>query len=238
MTAHGEPPPRRLLVLDHYVTFADALASRLDAEPRMRAFAATTVEQARRILRESRFDCLLLDLDIDGHSGLRFAADVLTEQPDLRVVVVTASQDERHVIDAVQIGVSGWVPKDEPIERLLAVIDGALRGETWIPPRLLTGVIGQLKSARDEMTEREVLLARLTPREREILDLLAAGLRVDAIASQLYLTRSTVRTHIQHLMAKLKVHSAVSAVAVTRGASLPALPRPRPDSARHFSRDG
>jgi DNA-binding NarL/FixJ family response regulator len=232
-----EPSLRRLLVLDDHVTFADALATRLDAEPGMSAGAATTIEQARRALRERRFDALLIDLDLGGHSGLRFAADALTEQPDLRIVVVTAAKEERHVVDAVQIGVSGWVSKDEPIERLLAVIRGALRGETWIPPRLLTRVLLQLQSAQREMTEHDVLLAKLTRREREILSLLAAGLKADAIAGQLYLARGTVRSHIQHLMAKLNVHSAVAAVAVARRAAMYVPPRPRLGADRSCAED-
>jgi DNA-binding NarL/FixJ family response regulator len=239
LAVHARPQSsrRRLLVLDGHVTFADALATRLGAEPGMSAYSATTIEQARRALLERRFDGLLVDLDLDGHSGLRFAVDALTEQPDLRIVVVTAAKDERHVVDAVQIGVTGWVSKDEPIERLLAVIRGALRGETWIPPRLLTGVLVKLQSAQREMSEHDMLLAKLTQREREILSLLAAGLKADAIASQLYLARGTVRSHIQHLMAKLNVHSAVAAVAVARRAARYAPPRPRLDADRTCAED-
>lgn len=213
-----EPSIRSLLVLDDYVTFADALATRLDAEPGLRACAATTIEQAQRALRDQKFDALLLDLDLDGRSGLSFISAALTERPDLRVVVVTAANSERQVIDAVRMGACGWVLKDSPIEHLLAAVYGALRGETWIPPRLLTAVIADLKCVKAELTEREVLLARLTQREKEILGLLVAGMRADAIASRLFLSKNTVRTHIQHLIEKLNVHSAVAAVAVGRQA--------------------
>ena len=213
-----EPSIWELLVLDDYVTFAEALATRLDAEPGLHVSVATTIEQAHRALRGHHFDALLLDLDLDGRSGLRFMAEALTERPDLRIVIVTAAKGERQVIDAVQLGVYGWVLKDSPIEHLLAVIYGALRGETWIPPRLLTAVIAELKCQRAQLTEREMLLAKLTQREKEILGLLVAGLRADAIAGQLFLSKNTVRTHIQHLIEKLNVHSAVAAVAVARQA--------------------
>jgi DNA-binding NarL/FixJ family response regulator len=211
---------RQLLVLDDYVTFADALAARLDAEPGLRAHAATTIEQARRALRGRHFDALLLDLDLDGRSGLKFGAETLADRPDLRIVIVTAAKSERQVIDAVQLGVYGWVFKDSPIEHLLDVVRGALRGETWIPPRLLTYVLAELKCARREMTECDILLAKLTKREKEILRLLVAGMRADAIAGQLYLSVNTVRTHIQHLIEKLNVHSAVAAAALARRAVL------------------
>ena len=222
-----EPSIRQLLVLDDYVTFADALATRLDAEPGMRAYAASTIAQARRALRDRHFDALVLDLDLEGHSGLRIRAETLTEQPDLRIVIVTAVRGERQVIDAVQMGVYGWVFKDSPIEHLLAVIRGALQGETWIPPRLLTCVIAELKCTRREMTECDMLLGKLTRREKEILTFLVAGMRADAIAGQLYLSRNTVRTHIQHLIEKLNVHSAVAAAALARRAVLQSPPRPQ-----------
>lgn len=210
--------PRCLLVLDDYATFADALASRLDAEPGMRATAATTIEQARWVMRMTPVDGLLLDLDLGEHHGLRFAAELLQEQPGLRIIVVTGSSDDREIVDAVKLGVAGWVAKDEPVEHLLEVVRGALRGETWIPPRLLTSVIASLKAATRESTGSDPLLAKLTAREHEVLDLMVEGMTVDGVASRLFLSRNTVRTHIQNLIGKLGVHSAVAAVAVARRA--------------------
>ena len=231
---------RRLLVLDDYVTFADALATRLSAEPGMRALAATSIEQARRALLQHHFDALLLDLDLDldGLNGLRFAAEARSAQPQLRIVVMTGATDVRQVIDAVQIGISGWVPKEEPIEHLLKVVRGALCDETWIPPRLLTGVIAALKTARRDVTERDMLLAKLTRREKEILSMLGMGMRPEAIASQLYLSRNTVRTHIQRLMVKLNVHSAVQAAAVARWAAAQERSWQRPEASDRMDEAG
>jgi DNA-binding NarL/FixJ family response regulator len=228
---------KHLLVLDDYVILADAIASRLDAEPGVRAFAATTIEQARWVMSGRPFDGLLLDLDLDGHSGLGFAAEVLDAQPDLRIVVVTGSTDDRLVIDAVRIGIFGWVPKDEPIEHLLEVIHGVLRGETWIPPRLLTSVIAELKSARRDVTERDILLGKLTQREQRVLSLLVTGMSVDGIASQLYLSRNTIRTHVQNITRKLGVHSAIAAVAVARRAGLRGPDSPLVDSGERCGED-
>jgi DNA-binding NarL/FixJ family response regulator len=229
---------RRLLVLDDYVTFADALATRLSAEPGMRALAATSIKQARRALLQDHFDALLLDLDLDGHNGLRFAAETLAAQPNLRIVVMTGATDVRQVIDAVQIGISGWVPKEEPIEYLLKVVRGALRDETWIPPPLLTGVIAALKTARRDGTERDRLLAKLTRREKEILSMLVMGMRPEEIASQLCLSRNTVRTHIQRLMVKLNVHSAVQAAAVARQIAAQERSWPRPGASDRVDEAG
>lgn len=229
------PAVSRILVLDGYVTFAEALARRLNAEPGMQAFAATTIGQARRMLAGSRYDILLLDVEIDGQDGLRFADEALSGDPDIRIVVVTAGEADSQVVEAVWVGVSGWVPKSEPIEHLLAVVRGARRGETWIPPPLLTHVLAELKAARRDHSERDALVARLTRREKEIMRCLVAGMSVDATAARLYLSRNTVRTHIQNVLGKLNVHSAVAAVAVARRAGLFGTDAPQPQTGEGLS---
>lgn len=215
-----ESPVRQLLVVDDYVSFAEALACRLDIEPGLTASAVTTIEQTRSALTERRFDVVLLDVELDGTDGIEFADEALSDHPDMRIVVVTAGRDESRIIEAVQIGVSGWVLKDEPIEHLLSVVWGALRGETWIPPRLLTYVLTELKSTQSERAEQTARLATLSPREKQVLSCLAAGMSADAIAGQLFLSRNTIRTHVHNMLKKLQVHSALAAVALARRAGL------------------
>jgi DNA-binding NarL/FixJ family response regulator len=222
-----ESPVRQLLVVDDYVSFAEALACRLDIEPGLTASAVTTIEQTRSALTERRFDVVLLDVELDGSDGIEFADEALSDHPDMRIVVVTAGRDESRIIEAVQIGVSGWVLKDEPIEHLLSVVWGALRGETWIPPRLLTYVLTELKSTQSERAEQAALLATLSPREKQVLGCLAAGMSADAIAGQLFLSRNTIRTHVHNMLKKLHVHSALAAVALARRAGL-TVPDPAP----------
>jgi DNA-binding NarL/FixJ family response regulator len=223
-------------VVDDYVSFAEALAGRLDIEPGLTASAVTTIEQTRQALSERRFDVVLLDIDLDGLDGIEFADEALSVHPDMRVVIVTAGRDESRIIEAVQIGVSGWVLKDEPIEHLLSVVWGALRGETWIPPRLLTYVLTELKSAQSERAELAALLATLSPREEQILGYLAAGMSAEAIGGQLFLSRNTIRTHIHNMLKKLHVHSALAAVALARRAGLSYPDPAHPESAGRAER--
>jgi DNA-binding NarL/FixJ family response regulator len=231
-----ESPVRQLLVVDDYVSFAEALACRLDIEPGLTASAVTTIEQTRLALSDRRFDAVLLDIDLDGIDGIEFADEALSANPDMRIVIVTAGRDESRIIEAVQIGVSGWVLKDEPIEHLLSVVWGALRGETWIPPRLLTYVLTELKSAQSERAEQAARLDTLSPREKQVLGCLAAGMSADAIAGQLFLSRNTIRTHVHNMLKKLHVHSALAAVALARRGGL-SIPDPvHPESAGRAGR--
>lgn len=214
----------QILVLDDHPTFSDALAARLGTEPGMAAIAATSVEKARRVLRQRPIDVVLLDIDLDGWDGICFARELAEEHPGVRIVIVTAGAAVSRVTEVVRIGVSGWLSKDSGVERLLAVIRGAVRGETSIPPQLLTTVLHDLRRAERERNQYESLVDTLTPREREILTCMVAGNSRAAIAEKLVLSPNTVRTHVQNVLTKLGVHSMVAAVAAARRAGLGDIP--------------
>ncbi len=212
----ARPGVRHVLVVDDHVSFAEALAYRLDAEPGVHAFAATTVQQARWVLAQRHVDVVLLNVELEGGKGIQFARQAAAEHPAVRVVAVTASEAEDHILEALDAGIAGWVPKGESVQYLMAVVYGTLCGETWIPPRLLTAVLAELKAARHHRADHDQSLAALTKREKEVLECLVLGMTRDEIADQLYLSRNTVRTHIQNSLKKLGVHSTLAAVSLAR----------------------
>jgi DNA-binding NarL/FixJ family response regulator len=161
---------------------------------------------------------ILLEVDLAGDDGIKFARRTLSGHPQLRIIAVTASQDDNRAVEAVRAGILGWVPKDEPVDVLLAVVRGALAGETWLPPRLLTHVLTELVSGQQQASAPDPALATLTRREHEILDCLRQGMKTDDIAQRLCLSMHTLRTHIRNILAKLDVHSILAAVALARQA--------------------
>ena len=214
----SEQTDQTVLVVDDHVAFAEAFASLLADLPGLRAFAATTVEDAQRALAAYNVNVMLLEVDLGPGNGIRFAGQALSEDPELRIIAVTASEDQNRVVDAVLAGISSWVPKDQPAKHLVSVIHGVLRGETWIPPPLLTGVLAELRSRLRNANGHEQLLTMLTRREREILGFLMGGMNADEIAQGMCLSKSTVRTHIRNILRKLHVHSTLAAVALARRA--------------------
>ncbi|MFJ9692946.1 LuxR C-terminal-related transcriptional regulator [Kitasatospora sp. NPDC101183] len=140
--------------------------------------------------------------------------------PGLRAVVLAAADDPHRAARALHAGATGWVAKESSLARLLAVVRGVLRDETHLPPALLTGVIRELTTARRDRTESERLVDTLTPREKQILRCMVAGLGRQAVAERLYLSPHTVRTHMQNVLGKLGVHSTLAAVAVARRAGV------------------
>jgi DNA-binding NarL/FixJ family response regulator len=152
--------------------------------------------------------------------GIALVAGVRTAHPGVRTVVLAEKDDPRRAAQALQAGASGWVAKDCSLSRLLTVVRGVLRDETHLPPALLTGVLREMTAARRHRTESERLVESLTPREREVLRCMVAGLGRKAVAERLFLSPHTVRTHMQNVLGKLGVHSTLAAVALARRAGV------------------
>ncbi|AOR33820.1 DNA-binding response regulator [Streptomyces fodineus] len=236
----------RVLVVDDHRIFAESLAAALAAEPDVDVSAAGSGPAALRCLERAagegrRFDVLLVDADLGGHApgsrpgvpvpvqegneeglvdGISLVSGVRAAQPGVRIVVLAEKDDSRRAALALQAGASGWVAKDCSLSRLLTVIRGVLRDETHLPPALLTGVLKELTAARRHRTESERLVESLTPREREVLRCMVAGLGRKAVAERLFLSPHTVRTHMQNVLGKLGVHSTLAAVALARRAGV------------------
>ncbi|MEE1823310.1 response regulator transcription factor [Streptomyces sp. BE20] len=152
--------------------------------------------------------------------GITLLARIRRHHPALRAIVLATADDPHRAARALHAGATGWVAKESSLARLLAVMRGVLRDETHVPPALLTGVIRELTTARRDRTESERLVDTLTPREKQILRCMVAGLGRQAVAERLYLSPHTVRTHMQNVLGKLGVHSTLAAVAVARRAGV------------------
>lgn len=246
----------RVLVVDDHRIFAESLAAALAAEPDVEVTAAGSGPAALRCLERAaaegrRVDVLLVDADLGAAApgaipgtagvpgattgtapgagdGIALVAAVREVRPEVRPVVLAARDDCRRAAVALGAGACGWVAKDSSLQRLLAVIRGVLRDETHLPPALLTGVLRELTAARNRRTESEVLVESLTPREREVLGCMVAGLGRKAVAERLYLSPHTVRTHMQNVLGKLGVHSTLAAVALARRAGVGPAPAVAP----------
>jgi DNA-binding NarL/FixJ family response regulator len=225
-----------LAVVDGQCTFADALASCLAAEDGLLIVAAAeSAATMRRLLVGRHVDIVLLDSELP--EGLNLAAELArirpaTPQP-IRVIMLGTAPEATRIVAALRAGVTGWVPKDDSIEHLFDAIRSAMRDETWLPAAVVSEVLRLLLRQDDEReAAQRHPLASLTPREREVLSYLAKGLGRREVSERMHLSANTVRSHLQNLMGKLKVHSTLEAVAIARQAHLgeaseepPQLPR-------------
>ena len=208
----------KVLIADQERTFAEALAARLEDEEDIKVVGAVQVRTPGPWLVAAKsVDVIVIDGDLPGAAANRLCAEVSGSTRSSRVVALSASSEPERIVNAIRAGAAAWVRKDESLVHLLQAIRGVARGETWLPPRDLSNVVRFLLREQDRRQEGGRLLASLTPRERTVLTCLAEGAgRREVIADQLHLSVNTVRTHVQNLMAKLGVHSALEAVALTR----------------------
>lgn len=215
-----DPGRTRVLVVDDHQVFTEALAGRLRDEPGMEVVGtANTSAEAWSLLCREPVDVLLLDLDLAGEDGLELGRSVLARWPRTRLVVVTGSADSSRLLEAVQVGVVGWVVKSGTTDALLRAVTSAARGETYIPASLLTGALAPPPGTAGS-GGRDDILDRLSDRELQVLRLLMGGLSRPEIAERLAVSPNTVRTHVQRILHKLEVSSALMAVTRARQAGL------------------
>jgi DNA-binding NarL/FixJ family response regulator len=206
----------RLLICDDHKILTDALATvvGLDGTLEMVAPPVHEPESAIEICTEQLPDVVLMDIVFKGGmSGIDATRKIKEVSPSTKVVIMTAHDEDRLLVEAVEAGASGFLGKDEAAEELLAAAKAAAEGEVLIDPGTLTRLLAQVARERAEQRDAQMLLNDLTDREREILQLLAEGMRNDDIASKLFISPQTVQTHVRNILGKLRVHSKLEAVA-------------------------
>ena len=213
--------PIRVVIVDDHQVFVDALAVRLSDDPDFDVVGrATTSEQALAVLAATPCDVVTLDLALAGEDGLALGAEILRRWPSTGVVVVTGLDGGGQVLEAVQLGVRGWVSKVGTIDALTTALRGVARGETHIPAALLTQVLVSLSGQPQATVSEAEGIRSLTQRELDVLGCLFEGMSRNEIGELLHVSPNTVRTHVQSILHKLKVHSALAAVAIARRAGV------------------
>lgn len=154
-------------------------------------------------------DVVLMDLSMPGMSGVEATQRLTAAAPLVRVLVLTVAADERHVMDALLAGACGYMLKEAPIAQIVDGIRAAARGESMISPRIATGLIRRLREPA--FTDDDPAGAELTPREHEVLELLARGMGNPEIARALYLSEHTVKNYVSSILVKLQVENRIQA---------------------------
>jgi DNA-binding NarL/FixJ family response regulator len=206
-----------LLLCDDHKVLTDALATVVGLDDGLMLVAPPvhTAEEAIRLAEEHLPDVVLMDIVFKGGgmSGIEATRKIKEASPSTNVVIMTAHDDDRLLVEAVEAGASGFLSKDEAAGDLLSAAKSAADGEVLIDPATLTRLLAQVSRQRQEERDALRLLGDLTDREREILRLLAKGMRNDDIAKELFISPQTVQTHVRNILGKLRVHSKLEAVA-------------------------
>ena len=198
----------RVVVGDDHPLFRDGVVRALLSSGGIEVVAeADDGTEALAAIKEHQPAVALLDYRMPGLDGAQVAAAVVRDELPTRVLLISAHDDSAIVYHAIQEGAAGFLPKESTrAEIVAAVLDGA-RGRDVLSPGLAAGLAGEIRR------RAEPAGPVLSPREREVLNLIAKGSSIPAIAAELFLAPSTVKTHVQRLYEKLGVSDRAAAVA-------------------------
>ncbi len=198
----------RVILADDHPLFRDGLARRILERPDLELIGeASDGAEALAAIRELRPDVAVLDIKMPGVDGIRVAEVVARDQPETKVVILSAYLESVLVFKALAAGARAFLSKDADRREVCEAIIAVARGEVVLPPGLHPGLVEEIR-ARGAMD-----VPSLTVREREVLALVAAGDSAPQIARRLHLSTGTVKTHLQHLYEKLGVNDRAAAVA-------------------------
>jgi DNA-binding NarL/FixJ family response regulator len=179
------------------------------------AEAATAREAVSQTL-EHRPEVCLLDIHMPGN-GIRAAREIGARLPEVAVVMLTNSQEESDLFDALRAGAKGYLLKTMDPDRLPAALDGVLAGEAAVPRSLVARILDEFQPpARRMLGRRPKAAARLSPREWEVMELLAQGESTEQTAQRLFMSPNTVRVHVSSVLRKLRVKDREAAFSVLR----------------------
>jgi two-component system, NarL family, response regulator NreC len=204
---------RLVLVDDHAVVRSGLrmlLESQLDVEIEI-VGEAETGEEALTCVRATRPDIVLMDIQMPGMSGIEATRRIKEAAPETAVLALTMHEDDQYFFEMLRAGAAGYVPKRAAPDELVTAIRTVSRGDVFLYPTLATRLV-QDYVRRPESGSELPLSAALTPREHEVLVLIAQGRTNSEIADQLGISAKTVDRHRDNIMEKLNLHSRVDLV--------------------------
>jgi two-component system, NarL family, response regulator NreC len=198
--------PIKCIVVDDHTLFRQGLRLLLESEADFQVIGeASDATQALQQVRELRPDVVLMDIGMRGMSSFEAARLVEKNYPATRLIFLTMYEDEEYLLQSLDVGASGYVLKDSPAPNLISAVREVYQGRKYVSPQVLDklvdfhpGPLGFHGQARS---------STLTPREREVLKMLAEGNPVKEVARLLGLSVKTVEVHKFNLMRKLKIHN-------------------------------
>ena len=193
-----------ILLADDHRIIRDGLRSLLSTMPDMEVVGeAENGRQALRIARKYNPDLVIMDISMPDLNGIEATRQILAESPGTKVLALSMHSDRQFVIQMFRAGVSGYLLKNGAFEELVLAIDTVRKNETYLSPKIASVLVKDLL----ETTEDNSASSVLTPREREVLQLIAEGRSTKEIASDLNVSVKTVETHRRQIMDKLELRS-------------------------------
>jgi len=210
--------PIRTMIVDDHALFRRGLEMVLDEEPDIELVGqASDGTEAVEKAAESLPDVVLMDIRMPRSNGIEACRAMKEAAPSAKIVILTISDEEEDLFEAIRAGASGYLLKDIPLDEVADTVRAVHGGQSLINPsmagKLLTEFATLAKRDDDERAQ-ELPAPRLTEREMQVLKLVARGMNNRDIAKELFISENTVKNHVRNILEKLQIHSRMEAVMV------------------------
>jgi two-component system nitrate/nitrite response regulator NarL len=203
----------KVIIIDDHTLFREGLQRLLVRHDIDVTASVSNGEDGYKAIEKNTPDIVLLDLRMPNISGIEVLKNIRQTRKNLPVVMLTTSDDEKDLIDALRNGASGYLLKDMEPDDLVVALKDVLKGETIVAPNLVQ-ILAKFHQGDDTEININNLINTLTPRESEILELLAEGQSNKLIAKNLGISDGTVKLHVKSILRKLEIHSRVEAAVI------------------------
>ena len=201
----------RVLIVDDHDLFRTGLRNLLEEQGVVIVGEAATGAEAVKIVREIAPDVVVMDLNLPGMGGVDATRHITAIAPLTRVVMLTISDQDADVMDAILAGACGYLLKDSSIHDLMAGIRAASLGESLISPNIAAKVLQRVRATSTQPEIADQIRAELSDREIEVLKLIANGKDNAVIAAELHISPKTVKNHISNILMKLQIDNRIQA---------------------------
>jgi DNA-binding NarL/FixJ family response regulator len=211
----------RVLLADDHPLFRNGIASLLATRDYLVAGQAGTGAEAVRLAAELRPDLVLMDIRMPGLNGLAATRLIKASQPETRIVILTVSEDDADLFEAIKSGAAGYLPKSLEAEPFFALLAAVLRGEAGLTPELAQKILREFaRPGADPSPALAPAGGDLTPRERDVLALVGQGATNAEIAARLVVSENTVKFHMKNILQKLHARNRAEVVAFAHRSGL------------------
>ncbi|MBI2849079.1 MAG: response regulator transcription factor [Chloroflexi bacterium] len=204
----------RLLVVDDHALFRKGLVALLRSQPDLEVVGeADSGEQALKRARETMPDIVLMDIMMPEGNGLEATLRIKEEMPQVKIIILTISETEEDLFEAVKSGAQGYLLKDLEPEDLYRSLRGVFHGEVHISPFMAAKMFNEFTDQSHGYQHHGISGDLLSPREREVLSIVKQGATNRDIAAALFISENTVKNHLSSILDKLHLHNRVQAAA-------------------------
>jgi len=211
----------KIMVVDEHKILREGLSTLIAKQPEMEVIGeATDGREALQLLEKNTPDLILMDVTMPNLNGIEATRKIKARKPNIEIIALSLHSDRRYVLGMIDAGASGYLLKECAFEELVRAINTVMSKKKYLSPGISDILIDEY--VKKTTTDKPTIYSKLTPREREILQLIAEGKNTKEIARYLFISVKTVETHRRHIKKKLKVESVaeLTKIAIREGLTI------------------